>query len=238
MSQIMCEVSDAQKAQAANPKALFPHADSLAPELEACYDRTGDIPCLNHPLIIVPFFGSGMYGWANMALKERKKVVQAAYDRKEWGRYLTFHERPYRLSALHEIRDEIECDETYWDLVGHYYRDTENSWQQFEEIVELLEQDRGSAEFMMSAQDRELFKNLPDELTIYRGFNNKDGNPRGLSWTTSKKKAAFFAYRFEQEGTIVSAKINKSDALAFFTSRNEFEILLKPITLSYLEILR
>lgn len=48
----------------------------------------------------------------------------------------------------------------------------------------------------------------------------------GISWTTSREIAEFFAFRNEQEDTAVySIEVDKEDIKAVFLSRNEFEAI-------------
>jgi hypothetical protein len=73
---------------------------------------------------------------------------------------------------------------------------------------------------------------------------------RGLSWTSRKKQAEFFAgyacggrreFVTGEAGTepfVVSAVCRKSDVLAFFTERQESEIVLDPDCLRSVTILK
>ena len=48
----------------------------------------------------------------------------------------------------------------------------------------------------------------------------------GISWTTCRDVAEFFAFRNEQEDTAVySIEVDKEDIKAVFLSRNEFEAI-------------
>lgn len=65
-----------------------------------------------------------------------------------------------------------------------------------------------------------------DMVTIYRGV--KVNNYRGLSWTTDKNVAEWFARRFGYNGDkcyVFTGIINKKDILALFSSRNEKEVV-------------
>jgi hypothetical protein len=66
---------------------------------------------------------------------------------------------------------------------------------------------------------------------VYRGFIGQRG--KGLSWTTDREKAVWFAERFaclEELGRprLVSGHAVKKDVLAYFTRREEAEIVIDP----------
>ena len=79
---------------------------------------------------------------------------------------------------------------------------------------------KADKKILMDEDDWEIFDKMPDEVTIYRGITS-DEYYKALSWTTNKKQAEFFATRYDSDGTIFTAKINKKDILAAFESESE-----------------
>jgi hypothetical protein len=79
-------------------------------------------------------------------------------------------------------------------------------------------------EHFMDEKELEIYNNLPDELTIYRGCRTK-GGVKACSWTLSKEQAKWFANRFTQNGYVFMAKIKKQDVIAYKGDRNEKEIV-------------
>ena len=77
----------------------------------------------------------------------------------------------------------------------------------------------------MEEGDYKRYLSLPDELTVYRGVKPK-GEVLALSWTLSKKKAEWFANRFQSDGTVYRAKIPREHVLAYFNCRSEQEVVL------------
>lgn len=86
--------------------------------------------------------------------------------------------------------------------------------------------------FMKIAEKSPLVQSDIDDLsdektvTIYRGV--KVNNYRGLSWTTDKGIAEWFARRFGHDGDkcyVFTGTINKKDIFALFSSRNEKEVV-------------
>jgi hypothetical protein len=105
--------------------------------------------------------------------------------------------------------------------------------------LDLLQSTRPNRESLMSTEEHAALAAMPDELKIWRGCGN-DAGERGISWTTEKKKAEFFAnyacgsrraFLTGAAGTrptVVSAVCSKEDVLAYFTERDESEILVDP----------
>lgn len=90
---------------------------------------------------------------------------------------------------------------------------------------------------LMNEEEYRKFKNLTlvpwscdTLLTVYRGVNY-NGLPEGLSWTTDKNKAIWFANRFKGNNPRVyklDIDISKDadSILAYFSSRNEQEVVI------------
>lgn len=83
---------------------------------------------------------------------------------------------------------------------------------------------------IMNADDFATFCGLPEALTIYRGADLKEQRRGvyGLSWTTDRETAEFFAWRFNPQDTgraVFGTTIQKREALAYFGGRQEQEII-------------
>ena len=78
-------------------------------------------------------------------------------------------------------------------------------------------------EFLMGEEERAVYENLPDEITLYRGVSV--GRARiGLSWTNNPDVAAWYKKRFEEEGKngiALKATIEKKNVHAYFEQDNE-----------------
>ena len=70
---------------------------------------------------------------------------------------------------------------------------------------------------------------LDDTVTVYRGVTtiNSD-NHLALSWTLDYETADWFARRFDEDGTVYKAQIDKEHIFALFNGRNESEVVLDP----------
>jgi hypothetical protein len=209
--------------------------EDLHPELQAhlCHLPSG-VPCIKHPLIYSIFHLDNHNALTNKRYEIIKADVQDALEQKDISRYVFRHERPYRLNAFDRAISFLNLkisNKDYWELLGSIWTDTENSWQELELWKYHFSSDRPCSEYLMNKQERKAFKNLPDKLTIYRGYvPNKNKN--GLSYTLDETTANWFSNRYNKsntkDGKVLKRIVNKSDVLAYFNGRNEEEILIKP----------
>lgn len=82
---------------------------------------------------------------------------------------------------------------------------------------------------LMDGEEKAQFDSFEDTVTIYRGVTSYNAkNIRALSWTTDYQTAEWFAHRFNEEGTVYQAQISKEHILAFFSGRNESEVIVDP----------
>lgn len=89
---------------------------------------------------------------------------------------------------------------------------------------------------LMTDEERKRLDELDDPVTVYRGvtpYNAK--SVKAMSWTLDYEKALWFAKRFDSEGTVYTAEIEKSHILALFDGRDESEIVVEPAYLSNIE---
>lgn len=88
-----------------------------------------------------------------------------------------------------------------------------------------------------------ILKNVRKEkngyVTLFRGQNTLS-TPLNetYSWTTNAAIALFFAHRFEGEGCVYTAKVHKSDIIAYMDDRGESEVLVDPSKVKDIEILK
>lgn len=77
-------------------------------------------------------------------------------------------------------------------------------------------------------------------LIIYRGVGEGVPTPRGVSWTLSEERAAWFARRFTfaTGDTVYAAEIMPEGVLGILHERDEAEVLVDPRRLRRLRVLR
>ena len=81
----------------------------------------------------------------------------------------------------------------------------------------------------MSQDELKTLNDLDATVTVYRGvtsFNAK--NVKALSWTLDRSVAEWFATRFDEDGTVYQARIDKPHIYAYFDGRNESEVIVDP----------
>lgn len=82
---------------------------------------------------------------------------------------------------------------------------------------------------LMEDDEYEQLQELDDTLTVYRGVTSYNAdNVKALSWTLNKETAKWFAHRFDEDGTVYEAQIDKKHIFAIFNGRNESEVILDP----------
>lgn len=82
---------------------------------------------------------------------------------------------------------------------------------------------------LMNEEDYQQFMDLPDTVTVYRGVTSLNAkNIKALSWTLDRDTAEWFAHRFGENGTVYEAQIQKQHIYAYFSGRNEAEVIVDP----------
>jgi hypothetical protein len=69
-------------------------------------------------------------------------------------------------------------------------------------------------------------------ITVYRGFS-VDTRDQGLSWTTDKIRAKFFAKRFagfgdREKAQLAIGRVMKTDVIGYLNGRSESEVVVLP----------
>lgn len=82
---------------------------------------------------------------------------------------------------------------------------------------------------LMDEGEYEALLQLEDTVTVYRGVTPHNAkNVKALSWTLNRETAEWFAHRFNEDGTVYEAQIEKQHIYALFNGRNESEVILDP----------
>ena len=95
---------------------------------------------------------------------------------------------------------------------------------------------KANPRYLMDTEEQLQLAGLPDPVTIYRGVTSVNrSRVRAMSWTLNLETAEWFAHRFEENGTVYEAQIQKAHILALFNGRNEAEIVVEPAFLMNIE---
>jgi hypothetical protein len=208
--------------------ALVTSDEPLHPDLLAYYTEDGAVGAsLSHPLVYM--IAGVRPGLANHVYQQKTDALDRAMAAGNWHRFVYLHERPWRLTAFMSLdADGWLGDEDYWRLLGSIWTDSENIWQMRDEWIEVLSSDRPGREFLMDEDDQREYDVLPDTLTVYRGAA-RNVNEDGLSWTLDYEKASWFAQRRRRRTDaplVVHGTVAKTDAIAVFHSRDEYEVVI------------
>ena len=160
-----------------------------------------------------------------LSLRESKKPFDILY----------MVNRPYRfefLKAVLNLLSKEDFSELFADV--WVYNEGTNHTPAFtqKELAELFSS--CDPEYLMNEEELEVFRNLPDELTIYRGVaQRRENNVQVFSWTLSKDRAEWFSRRPagpclppRTNGVVYQANIEKEHIFAYFA--REEEIIVNP----------
>jgi hypothetical protein len=205
------------------PEPLHP---DLAARVIERHGHTG----IYHELIHEPFHVPALNKHSNRMYEHKLKALAEAIAAGDWSSFIFMHERPYRLDALMKVLYEhgVTDGTVVWPLVSDAWADSENVFQNFDAWRELWSLPVPHRALTMTDDELAALAALPNEIQVYRGVRHRKA-VKGLSWTTDRDKAQWFAKRFSG-GTprLVSGVVKKSDVLAHLLGRNESEIVVLP----------
>jgi hypothetical protein len=148
----------------------------------------------------------------------------------DWNLFLTYLGKSEIFSLIKKFHP-VMPDEDYWTSLRHCYTLTEMHENEYEYLITYFLNERPKREWMMTKNERELFKDLPEEVSIYRGCSVTEingGNFR-FSWTLDRKMAEFFAFEYnknlEIESNIVERTVSKKSLIAYFPENGEEEVI-------------
>lgn len=146
--------------------------------------------------------------------------------------------KPYALTFLKYVNTALSAEDMS-AILADAWISTESPNMDVDvskgELVAMFKQ--ADRKHLMSNEERTLLSQLGETVTVYRGVTTYNAtNIRALSWTIDRKKAEWFAHRFNEKGTVYQAQVRKPNVLAVFTSRGESEIVLNPKGLMQLKI--
>jgi len=206
-----------------------PLHEALVPYLQQ--SETSGMMFLRHPLVFdVPYspIKNALNNHRYLMLKEH---TQHCLDTGKYDQYVWAHERPYRFEAYMNVR-ELVSDNLRAELLASVWGDSENIWQNLASWQEEWQwmRDAGRTPYLGSPETTARLMRMPREVQIWRGQSG-DRNWVGLSWTTDKDKAVWFARRFSrasEPSRLIAGMVRKEHILALFDDRNESEVVAFP----------
>ena len=201
---------------------LLTRDEPLHPDLEAHLVTTDFGRMVHHPLVIEIMPRPAM---VNYRYEAKRKALHEAMSDSNWHQAVWLHERPYRLDAFMQIEDDLD-DDDYWSILADIWLDSENIWQNLDQWRQLFESTRSGSP--MTDEEEAALAAMPDPIPVYRG-GVEDANEYGLSWTTDRERAEWFAVRMtadDEVGVVLDGLVAKKDVAAYFTGRGEDEIVV------------
>ena len=80
---------------------------------------------------------------------------------------------------------------------------------------------------IMKSSDRQALSKLPKKITVYRGCKDKTDEKK-WNWSTDKSFVEKYISTMGEGWYIAEKTIDKQDIFAYFNSRKESEVILKP----------
>lgn len=206
---------------------------------------------ISSPLVQIPHLelsaraaGLSMAELANRMLQDKEDGLLFAKAKADWGSYVWLHERAYRVDALISIieqhaasgREYPELSIELGEIASEVWYDAKYPWQSLEDWRFVFQTLDANKQSLMSKSERRALRKMPSEFTVYRGVSAVDHMEAeeaafGLSWTTQRSKAEWFARRFaldDSQAFVIEATISKKAVIAYLTGREESEILIDP----------
>lgn len=142
---------------------------------------------------------------------------------------------PYRLRFLRMIMDDLTAEELGHFLGAAYTADEfPSSNIGKNDLMKMFR--RATRESLMTKEELAFLDALPEKVRIFRGVqsaNRKHIN--GMSWTLNQDTAKWFAERFHKKGVVYAADISQEHIFAYYTARNESEVVVDPKWLENVE---
>jgi len=122
----------------------------------------------------------------------------------------------------------------YWYALRNAYDMSDNLFPYRYDLKIAFQSNELERHALMNNKERAYLQRLSEKITIYRGMTESelDSKNFGISWTLKKDTAIFFAEKYQRNLATNNFKkvvhkliLNKSDVIAFFNERKEFEII-------------
>lgn len=205
--------------------------------------KVGGLPFCSHPLYAGLIVGTkeqmaqiqkqqfGLTIDPDDIVKHKMKGLKEAYARKNINEYVFTHERPYRFQALLDAQNwDLESDAEWFEVAGSVWVDAEGPGINAEIWRSMVFcSDSPNLFHVMNDEEFEEFRKLPETITAYRGCGTKQHTRNGLSWTTDRDKAIWFAKRYRHTGWLAEVTVKNTAVAALFHRRSESELIIPKV---------
>jgi len=215
---------------------------NLAPELSQSLVEHPDLslgPIIDHPLVRLILYTPDQNEYLNDMFKQKQRDLKKSISNKKWDHVLMLHERPWRSWAFAQFAPYMKPIE-YWENLAFVYMDTEQVYEEKDMWIDFFNANVKQKRKLMNSKERKVIQNLPQHVTIFRGYNDLENTGHGLmsvSWTLSENLADWFARRFAGDSNALVAEgiCKKSNILAYFNRREEEEIVINPLDVNIMD---
>lgn len=135
----------------------------------------------------------------------------------------------YHLTFFSHICDWMSPKD-YGEYLAYVWQGSENPNQDanvsIDDAIKLFR--KADRRYLMTDEEAAYLASLPDRIKVYRGVSVGRADKEGLSWTTNKEKALWFAHRFDRGGKVgklLEGEVEKRYVLAYFNGRGEDELV-------------
>lgn len=138
--------------------------------------------------------------------------------------------KPYALTFLKFAQPSLSREDMSQILASAWTRSEAPHQDVNVTVNQLLRMFKQADPTCLMEQDEYIqFKALDDTVTVYRGVTTHNAKSvKALSWSLSQETAEWFARRFGEDGTVYEAQIDKKHIYAYFSGRNESEVIVDP----------
>lgn len=197
------------------------------------------------PMVVQhPFTSSAFVGISNNGEMELLNILESSESKIKWQEFMEKQitnadsvyrifmmvNKPYALTFLKLASKHLSFDD-FSRILGDAWVMSENPNGDANvtkgELIGFFE--AADPEVIMTPEERKQLDELDDTVTVYRGVTSYNAdNVLALSWSLEYDTANWFAHRFDEDGTVYQAQIDKKHILALFNGRNEAEVIVNP----------
>lgn len=213
------------------------HGGKLHPDLVPHIYNRGDFTMISHPWLVYTLYQDHpmINAHLNAVYEYKEFSVKEALERKQWGRFLAMHEKPYKFDAFLSIEDKMD-DVMFTRLAVDTWTYIENCWQQKDEWYRIFTSKRFLSDHAHErVEDLCTFraiKKLDGAIEIHRGANT-GGDLMGMSWTLDYGTAEWFATRLLEDGEdaiVLTVEVPVSMIAFAYNGRGEYEVVVPAMT--------
>jgi hypothetical protein len=204
--------------------------ERLLPELQKYVDDSDARGLIfRHPLCVQAGLNMDRAAWINWTVRDREKELERLRKKADWMGAISMYTKQFLLQGFCNDMEHFD-NATYWSLLAHVWMNTEFPWRDRRLLLDMFLSPRPERDKLIEESEHQALARLTESFPVYRGFLGR--RAKGLSWTTERKRAIWFARRFAKIGIgdprLLSGIATKKDVLAYFTRREESEVVIDP----------